>query len=221
MYTARYFCPILTKFSFHRHILRKVADIRIQENPSNGSQADTCRRDWQTRKHDESMKFSGRQNSIKVSRADSRLRSRVSETNSISIIRAMRSDRYYRPDDGDGVCLRNVGLRSHRPDTGDGVCLRNVGLRSHRPDNGDELRLRNVGPYKSLAAAVCPRKLHSWRSLLAFFTNMRMCTRSVIAYLKLEFISTLVRFLYHQLLWKVKRMANDVTRNGLSFCSPV
>jgi hypothetical protein len=42
MWSARCFCPILTKFGFSRQILIEVPNIKFHENSSSGSRADAC-----------------------------------------------------------------------------------------------------------------------------------------------------------------------------------
>jgi hypothetical protein len=42
MYSARYFCPILSKFVFSRQIFVKVPNIKFYENLFSRSRADTC-----------------------------------------------------------------------------------------------------------------------------------------------------------------------------------
>jgi hypothetical protein len=39
---ARYFCRILIKFEFSRHIFEKVSNIKFRQNPSSGSRVVTC-----------------------------------------------------------------------------------------------------------------------------------------------------------------------------------
>jgi len=50
MYSARYFCTILTKFGIPRQIFIKILNVKCYGNPSSGSRTDTCE---QTDRYDE------------------------------------------------------------------------------------------------------------------------------------------------------------------------
>ena len=62
MYSARYFCPTLTKFGVSEQIFVKIPNIKLHEKPYRGSGPDTCgqedrrmdrRTDWVTDRYDE------------------------------------------------------------------------------------------------------------------------------------------------------------------------
>ena len=100
------------------------------------------------------LKFSRWQNSIKISRPDSRLKgfikSDISVTKSIAIITAIRTD----------CVLLPVFTTPETQVLESQAAVFQYTVRSHRSDNGDWVGRRNVGFYKPLEAAVHPRNLY-------------------------------------------------------------